>query len=174
MSYKTVLIVLIAFIFIGLVGYKIISFLNKMEVNTVSPQCSKNIETSKKENLFIAEYYLTKNENANGSAWIEYVWKNTFNDKDLVKEKFDGYQLIIKKSVLEEKGFLEKDFINKWLLNVPNNQLQGSGSGNGNYLIYLAKKETPQKIIIDIVSKKDTTKNISKQIIDSIILYKMN
>lgn len=48
MNYKGVLIFICIILIVGFVSYKIIAFMKKMETNTVSPQCSENINFSKK------------------------------------------------------------------------------------------------------------------------------
>lgn len=77
-----------------------------LEVNTVDPQASANIDDSKKRKVFVKEYY-HKNDSGrqvgNLQCWVENGWKNSVKNGKAVTKKEAYLQLVIK--------FLDSEYI---------------------------------------------------------------
>lgn len=57
MNYKKIIISITILFIVGLVGYKIVSFMKKVEINTVSPQTSSSIVQSQKNGFLKQSYF---------------------------------------------------------------------------------------------------------------------
>jgi hypothetical protein len=143
---------------------KFMSCLRNIELNTVNPQISGSILEARKNGFFLSEYKLAQTDLQKGiilnDTWVEYVWKNTLKDGKRIKEKLGGIQLVMKTNSMEGLGFSDSTFLINWQIEVTGNQLQGSGrDGNGIYVNYLASKNPPDTIKVNVTNtaRGDTT-----------------
>ncbi len=150
--------------------YKFINYIRHIEINTVDPQISVSIEKSKKEDLLKQVYILdtlTSLKKINiKQAWIEEVWKNSFKDDNLYKEKLGGIQLVINTSDFQIFGYKENTFLNEWNIQIDKQQLQGSGRANGMYIFYLKDSIPPNRIKVTVVQKLKNNNNSQEIIFD--------
>ena len=159
MSYKTIIKSIIIVFVIGLIGYKILAYMQKIEINTVSPQTSNSSIESRRNGFFKQSYILDTAEATCKinikEAWIEDVWKNSFNNDILNKEKLGGVQLAINASDFSKCGYDCKSFLVDWNIRLDKQELQGGGKGNGLYVFYLKDTMLPEKIKLTIYDKSE-------------------
>jgi hypothetical protein len=169
MNYKKIIISITILFIVGLVGYKIVSFMKKVEINTVSPQTSSSIVQSQK-NGFLKQSYFLDTTTVSGKidikeAWIEDVWKNSFDSNgNLYKEKLGGVQLAINTSDFSKYRYDDKTFLVDWDIRLNKQELQGGGKGSSLYVFYLKDTIPPEKIGV-IVKNKSEQSNKRKEII---------
>lgn len=170
---KNITIAAIAVTIIVFLAIRFMSCLGNIELNTVNPQTSNSISDSKKNAFFIAEYKLAPADLRKGiilnDTWVEYVWKNTLKDGKRIKEKLSGIQLVMKTNSMVSLGFSDSTFLINWKIEVEDNQLPGSGSGNGAYINYLASKNPPDTIKVNVINTARGDTAIYKPISFSLI-----
>ncbi|MDB5255537.1 MAG: hypothetical protein JWM14_232 [Chitinophagaceae bacterium] len=152
----------LAIIFIAI---HVFNYLKLLEVNTVDPQASFSIESSKATHLFISEYteeFSSEEHKYFERIWIEHAWKNKIVERKVVKEILDGYQLVARVSKANNVYLKDSLYFINWELKFDDNT--SFGKGNGVYSVFLQKKELPEKIKVILI------KNISSRTEDIILL----
>jgi hypothetical protein len=125
------------------------------EVNTVNPQASSTIESSKKDGFFIQEYYLDSSSSDIvdiKEAWIEYKWKNEANVLSRSKVKTSGVQLNIKVNRFKQPDLDEKKHFITWEMEVSG--IGVIGTGNGVYTIFINNGRVPDSLQVNIKEGK--------------------
>lgn len=126
------------------------------EVNTVDPQASANIKSSKENNLFIREYYLDKNKTTRLNVvevWLEYCWMNKVIESTSRKVKTSGIQINFKISDFNSSDINEDKYFIDWRMEVQNIGILGRG--NNVYTLYINSEIIPDKLKIMIKKRID-------------------
>lgn len=129
---KKIIIVGVAITIIALLIVKGLAFLRKAEVNTVDPQASPDIESSKRDGLFLKEYEI------NGStgdlfqikeAWVEHTWKNGYEDNIVKVKKTSGAQLVLRIVDFSDSTLRNDRYLLDWEMKDSANGFFGKANG---------------------------------------------
>ncbi len=100
-----------------IIGFLLLFFIAQSctAVNTADPQCSPNIKESKRDKLFIAEYFIEKRFDVIEikEAWLEKVWYNSVKDGKIGKDIDSTYQLVFTLTPAAESVF-SLDKLSQW------------------------------------------------------------
>jgi hypothetical protein len=134
-----------------------------LEVNTTDPQASVNINSSKRDNLYLCEYQshqIPNNIFKISEAWIENVWFNKFNNGEKIKSKIKEIQLCLKIIDYRNVEFKENKYLIEWLMKDKKNN--SFGQSNGVYVLDFENEKIPDSINISISKYKNdrTTSDI--------------
>ncbi len=128
--------------------------------NVTDPQCSKNINESKRNGFFIARYYVDHRFDLVQveEAWLESVWYNSYKDGKMFKESTQSYQLIFKLKQDPKSGFLLTDAFRWGLIEFQSKKSVGvhlnkgiTGKVSGEYFFRNTIKNIPDSIKFDML-----------------------
>lgn len=165
---KKIIIGGIALAIIGLLIVKGLAFLRKAVVNTVDPQASSDIESSKKHGPFLKEYEI------NGStgdffqikeAWIEHTWKNGYEGNKVKVIKTSGVQLNLRLINFSDSTIRNDRYLLDWEMKDSANGF--FGKANGIYRKILRSSNLPDSFNI-ILSR--VRNNISQMDVGQLVL----
>jgi hypothetical protein len=111
-----------------------------LEVNTSDPQASINIESSKRDSLYISKYVSSTIPNdlfQVQEAWIEYVWLNKIEWGNKIKVKSNSIQLNLKLSQFSNPDFHDDKYMIEWEMEDSTENV--FGKGNGVYILILKR-----------------------------------
>jgi hypothetical protein len=127
-----------------------------LEVNTVDPQSSIDIRSSKADSFFILQYQIPLNLDSLfkiDEIWIEKSWKYAIEKNEKVKVLTGGLQLNIKISKFYSVNFQSNNYLLDWQMILKNNGYLGTS--NGVFTAFIKQKEIPDSIEIDVNKLKN-------------------
>lgn len=141
---------------------------NNAGINTVDPQASSDIKSSKYRSVFVDEYCLLNvNKTVEvGECWLEYCWKNEIISSNKAITKTNGLQLNLKILKTASDPIKENRYLIDWRMEVEG--IGVLGRGNGVYILFM--NETPIRNSFTVLIKKRI--NGMYKTIDSLILSK--
>jgi hypothetical protein len=130
-----------------------------INTNTSDPQASKNIIDSQKDGLFIERYAIDSQSclMAAKQAWVEFSWRNKWNNGKIMKYKNGTRQLVLTfdaKSVSLDPY----DYIWKWVIS--DSKYGTFRSCNGIYALDLPEKIIPPCFKISVYMIRPNKKDI--------------
>ena len=129
---------------------------NHIEVNTSDPQLSNDISTSKRNGMFIKNYYVredTSNFIDAKEIWLEDSWKYEIVSSKKVPVKTGGKQINILVSKFNSKEFNEKNFFITWQMEAEN--LETFGRVNNVYMFYFKNDVVPDSLKVSLKKKME-------------------
>jgi len=144
-------------IFFIIIGISLFVMSCNLEINTVDPQASIDIYSSKEDSFFIQEYQPALNSDSIfdfSEVWIERCWKYTIIENKKTKMKTDGLQLNFKLSKFNTAYFQPSNYLAGWDMVLRDNGY--AGQSNGVFTIFLKQDDIPQNfdIIINKLKKQ--------------------
>ncbi|HUM98633.1 MAG TPA: hypothetical protein PK275_12325 [Chitinophagaceae bacterium] len=152
---KKIMIVALGLLVIVFIAIKGFSFLKKVQVNTVDPQASFNIENSKKDGFFLKQYKvsgISENFFQVSEAWIEYTWKNNIEGDRIVKTKIDGMQLNLKLDNFLASGIQNDRYMLDWEMR---DIVNGSFRKSSVYSVFIKGNDLPDSFDLILNQVKD-------------------
>jgi len=147
--------------------YMVFNTACNLEINTVDPQASININDSKKDGLLISEYQSQEIPNFFDikEAWVEHVWFNKLSNGKTVKLKSSEIQLNLKLSDFLNPEFKEDKYIIRWAMKDKKNNFLGKS--NGVYVMDLDNQKIMDSIYISIckINQDETTTEVYRFLI---------
>jgi hypothetical protein len=165
---KKVALILGVSIVVLILAIKLISYLRKIEINTVDPQASSDINQSKKNGFFLKEYRANKipdNYFDVKEAWVEYIWKNELVDNRTVKVKTGGLQLNMRLERFNGNKIEDKRYLLDWEMKNASNGFMAKS--NGVYRLFLKEQELPDSfdIVINKVRNNVSAEDMGKFVV---------
>lgn len=120
-----------------------------ISVNTVDPQSSRNMLTSKKDGFFIAEYKLDTSYSRVvdiNEVWVEQSWKNQANYAEKSKVKTGDNQLNVSIKKFDDDSLIHEKYFIDWEMEVPGVGIVGYS--NGLYTLFVPG--VPDVVQVDI------------------------
>jgi hypothetical protein len=154
---------IISFVVIIIILIMPFIFSCNMEVNTSDAQASPDINSSKQSGFFISEYnssVIPQKVFHIKEAWVESIWFNKIRNGQVVKEKINAAQLILKLDSFTNSEFADDQYLFNWRMKDVGNH--SVGKGNGVYIFSYENDTIPDTIHISILKVKEdrTTQSV--------------
>lgn len=145
------------------------------QVNTTDPQISKNIQESKKNGVFLKQYFIESTTDKNiilEEAWTEKTWFYEIHNGKAIKVQKYGCRLCFNLKQTPDLKYNLKN-LNNWLMDCPKIDFY-VGIAYGVYELSYQDCNIPDTVSLDLIEQTETKTGITKTKVGTLTFRAIN